>query len=315
MHFSDPILPRPTSQDYKRIRLALLDDLRRIPLLREYVEAINSTEAVHGAMTFHNTEAWHAIGEQLLAAVHLFSKGNSTWHSWVADMTTLDGDDEAAVIAAWMCLRATPCLWSTAIEQIAVEQPMPPCTVTKDTCPWPEGLFISRETCRGTILEGRQLETNWILVKPLDAELVVLYDVVDTTSQLTEVVHLKVPYGDTVEDDSLHLFRMLAFMQSSYVGQQRRYASRPVLRRSNNHELVAKATIKVELLRRVRPSNTYTEGEHRDVAHDYQWWVRGHYRNQACGPNYSERRLMYIHPHLAGPDDKPILQKVYKVVR
>ena len=36
----------------------------------------------------------------------------------------------------------------------------------------------------------------------------------------------------------------------------------------------------------------------------HQWWVRGHWRQQACGPKRAERRPVYIEPHVAGPADK-----------
>jgi hypothetical protein len=37
-----------------------------------------------------------------------------------------------------------------------------------------------------------------------------------------------------------------------------------------------------------------------------QWLVRGHWRNQACGPHLSERRPTWIQPHWKGPEDAPI---------
>lgn len=37
-----------------------------------------------------------------------------------------------------------------------------------------------------------------------------------------------------------------------------------------------------------------------------QWWVRGHWRQQAYGPGWSLRRPIFIDPHLSGPADKPV---------
>lgn len=41
--------------------------------------------------------------------------------------------------------------------------------------------------------------------------------------------------------------------------------------------------------------------------------VRGHWRHQACGPNHSQRRLVWIDQHLRGPDAAPIqgTERVY----
>lgn len=48
-----------------------------------------------------------------------------------------------------------------------------------------------------------------------------------------------------------------------------------------------------------------------------QWVVRGHWRNVACGPARTERRLRFIHPYIAGPDGLPLRtqRKVFAVVR
>jgi len=46
--------------------------------------------------------------------------------------------------------------------------------------------------------------------------------------------------------------------------------------------------------------------------------VNGHWRNQACGPKQSERRLLYINPYIKGPDDAPMQAPkpvVYRVAR
>lgn len=37
-----------------------------------------------------------------------------------------------------------------------------------------------------------------------------------------------------------------------------------------------------------------------------RWWVRGHWRQQACGPNRSLRKPIYIEPHTAGAADAPV---------
>lgn len=51
-------------------------------------------------------------------------------------------------------------------------------------------------------------------------------------------------------------------------------------------------------------SNAGTAASRRE--HDFRWWVRGHWRLQVCGPDNSERRLIYVEPHTKGPADKPL---------
>lgn len=46
----------------------------------------------------------------------------------------------------------------------------------------------------------------------------------------------------------------------------------------------------------------------------HRWIVKGHWRNQACGPGRKDHRRIYVPPHVKGPVDAPLLQrdKVYK---
>lgn len=48
-----------------------------------------------------------------------------------------------------------------------------------------------------------------------------------------------------------------------------------------------------------------------------RWTVDGHWRQQACGPNFTERRLTFVHPYVKGPADKPLRtrEKIYAADR
>lgn len=52
-----------------------------------------------------------------------------------------------------------------------------------------------------------------------------------------------------------------------------------------------------------------------DSTYRHRWVVRGHWRSQPCGPQRSERRAVYIAPHIKGPDGAPLLhgEKVHVV--
>lgn len=61
-----------------------------------------------------------------------------------------------------------------------------------------------------------------------------------------------------------------------------------------------------------------TDTEHHDVEWSCRWVVRGHWKNQPCGPKHGDRKLIYVLPFVKGPDDKPLnTQKtiVYEVNR
>lgn len=64
------------------------------------------------------------------------------------------------------------------------------------------------------------------------------------------------------------------------------------------------------------PDAEYESTTHRELS--CRFGVEGHWRNQAHGPGFSQRRLTWIGPYIKGPDDKPFrapVKKVYRVDR
>jgi hypothetical protein len=91
------------------------------------------------------------------------------------------------------------------------------------------------------------------------------------------------------------------------------------------HKLKSQPQLRIVALRqtsratryRCAPSNN-NESVRRE--HEYQWVVSGHWRQQACGRDHADRKLIYIYPFVKGPADKPLKRvpqwaKVYVVRR
>lgn len=58
-----------------------------------------------------------------------------------------------------------------------------------------------------------------------------------------------------------------------------------------------------------RPTNVrYLPSAHR-IEHDHRWTVTGHWRNQACGPEHSLRKRIWVDDYVAGPEDKPLIRR------
>ena len=57
----------------------------------------------------------------------------------------------------------------------------------------------------------------------------------------------------------------------------------------------------------------YVSGERRKKP-VCQWIVRGHWRNQACGPSLTERKRTWIEPYWKGPEREPILSREHVLV-
>ena len=70
----------------------------------------------------------------------------------------------------------------------------------------------------------------------------------------------------------------------------------------------------IELRRPVRLPHD-TPGRTSDRQFSRRWWVGGHWRQQACGPNHSERRPKWIAPYIKGPQDKPLTTERVNVWR
>ena len=70
-------------------------------------------------------------------------------------------------------------------------------------------------------------------------------------------------------------------------------------------------TVSVVQLRASKNDATKGKG---DVDYQHRWMVRGHHRAQWY-PSTQTHKVIWIAPHMKGPEDKPILQKVYAVTR
>ena len=56
---------------------------------------------------------------------------------------------------------------------------------------------------------------------------------------------------------------------------------------------------------RAQPAASEAAPGREQPVYRHRWWVEGHWRQQACGPNHSERRPIFIPPHVKGPDGMP----------
>jgi len=72
----------------------------------------------------------------------------------------------------------------------------------------------------------------------------------------------------------------------------------------------------VNLAARHRAVSEGSGGSQSQREYTRRWMVEGHWRQQACGPQWSQHRPTYIAPHIKGPEDKPlVLRDTVKVWR
>lgn len=110
-----------------------------------------------------------------------------------------------------------------------------------------------------------------------------------------------------------YMHALFLLLNQTVVDIQEEEPNRATRRRMLRKGLPQKVT--VIALRRHANANRQ-EGESL-VEWSHRWIVRGHWRWQACGPNRSERRRIWIAPFVKGPEDKELIvtDKVYSLER
>ena len=100
---------------------------------------------------------------------------------------------------------------------------------------------------------------------------------------------------------------VFAVAQSPFIAETAERADRATRRRADRAAPNAPAPDSIRVLRlRRRPSTaTSAGGDRASLSHRFP--VRGHWRNQACGPARSERRPTYVAPYIKGPVDAPLV--------
>src|SRR6185295_4605725 len=91
------------------------------------------------------------------------------------------------------------------------------------------------------------------------------------------------------------MLAFFVFIAQRILAASSKPAERGVRRRLERQGWVHEPTIRVVQLRRAEHHHRDSDGG-TPVAWSCQWVVRGHWRQQACGPNFSERRPVFVLP-------------------
>lgn len=113
------------------------------------------------------------------------------------------------------------------------------------------------------------------------------------------------------------VLKELAFIASPFVDSNPRRLPKPMqneARRAGVPRAEVKKAIHTVTLRRLRQEPSKANEEAQAIEYHHHWWVSGHYRAQWC-PSVKGHKVIWIGPHIRGPRDKPLLEKIYAVVR
>lgn len=313
-------LPMPPPEDFDRVRQGVRDYVTGHPFCSEYVR-VRDAHAARGE-GFRNTEAWHALGERLQAALMTAFANSDDAQGRI----TADVDQAYALgLGMWM-LRATPYLWRTDIFQIANAAPLPKHTISRGVLPYPL-MFWSLETAYGNAADTSEEprgDFNWMFVMLAQDQIAVVWD----ETRPPDSIHIRtggIPFGaawpnDVPEDERPGIgfvLKLCAFLSSPLIdtgGTRLSRADRRRLARSGRPLQEQEEPIHVVKLRRPEHHDAGDHDGQGDVTWRHQWWVTGHYRAQWY-PSLDAHKVIWIAPHLKGPDGKPILEKLYDVAR
>ena len=313
-------------------RAAMADKLGRHPIYRQYIRHLD--RGLTGGSP-RNREPWHALGERLYAMWLCANAGLSGSGIRLKMMTGGDdpltaheGVEDEEHVAFGMSLTmagAMPYLWSDAMERTADSAPLPTHVVSRELLPMPV-MFWSREVAYGTA----EWETNWLMLMHAGEQVRIVGDVVNLETREMVIQIGGIPYGWTWPDQFQaalgdaeiegigRILRRCAFLNSPYVGTDKFPIPRPrrrEMRRLGIDEREIEEQISVVTLRRaVTHTGSSPTDEHGGITWRHHWWVSGHYRAQWY-PGEQAHKVIWVAPHLKGPRDKPLLEKVYAVVR
>lgn len=306
----------PSLAERRAVTAPIIEKWRDHPLVQDRVRESSSAVATRTAIAPAVTTPAQVVGEMGIWAVALAAASENP------SMVEAKGGEEhiAAGCArlAYLIDRATPYLWLNTILAEAMRSQVPRHIVSRNLLPTPICWFTretSDEPLPGISRDG------WILVDQGDALEVTDIGNRDEDRKLW-IKRSIIKYGSRYPDDfgeQAHAvgqwLAAFAFLNSPYVGAERVRVSRPARRALTRYGSEDDPEVRFVALRSPVPES----GERplptgKQTTYSRRWFVRGHIRAQWY-PSEESHKLIWIAPYIKGPEDKPLLNTIYKVAR
>jgi hypothetical protein len=122
---------------------------------------------------------------------------------------------------------------------------------------------------------------------------------------------LDTPVASRVDDGGLAPLAFLGaawlLMQQHRIVETRTITTTQAASTSTEPDERAPSTVSLIELRRIAdPGATHADSTGSGRRYTKKWWVDGHWRQQACGPNRALRKPIWISPYIKGPEDAPL---------
>jgi len=318
--------PAQTPEQLKEASERLMDKLHVNPILLRYIAHIKGSHS-------QNTLPEHAIGERLYAMLTCCLAARGDVEILAPQYRDLKGDEatdifyrRTAMGVAIMMARAMVYLWTDKMEKLADAAPLPPHTTSRTLLPMPL-MFWSRET-RYVFPDafGREAANNWICLIHHTEQVFILSDLSYHDTQITKLAISHMKYGGVWPNDYDNsnelaiILKRCAFLNSPFVVTDSRrmtHTARRQLERDHGvpREACNEEECHVIALRRLKFKSPPKPGaQPSGVEWKHHWWVSAHYRAQWM-PSEQAHKVIWIEPFLKGDLSKPLLEKVYAVVR
>ncbi len=257
---------------------------------------------------------WLALGEQL------FMAGEVLYYEEAQDSLPLD----VRITLAETIIHAQTYFWQEKPLFTAKEMPVPRHTFSARSLPY-SSMFWSFPSDR-VATDEYHWSRGFLLMQMGDA-LHIWFNLYKEP-QGSPTLAIQILKGGSIFPDAFqetpafligatYICQLLAFLNSPYIvkteSQPDRSTRRAVARNltyADNPRGVTVVTLRSPTI--VKEESDRKSEETRTWLH--QWWVRGHIRAQWY-PSRQGHQLMWIAPHLKGPDGLPILVKTYSVSR
>jgi hypothetical protein len=313
---TDPINAGP---DVEAKCYRLMRAIERNPVYRQYIARIDRTDRSI------NDEPWHAIGERYYAAWQCLMSAQSGGAIPLYGLAPGAPRRDTLYGLAHSILGAVPYLWSDKMEKLADAAPLPKHVTSYSVMPHPF-MFWSRESRYSTA----QGSNNWLALFYTGNRIIVLGDFSDDLDEdktkppklalMSDTVNLGKTWPTDYNGDKQIgiILKRCAFLNSPYIdsaqGRLPRHQRRQLERIDASREEVDVQINVVTLRHRVVKPEHQVKPPDEGVDWKHKWWVSGHYRAQWY-PSEKSHKVIWIAPFLKGPEDAPLLEKIYTVVR
>jgi hypothetical protein len=299
---------RMSQEEIDEAHQIIIETVKACPAFRRFAPKYK-----HGNKIAH---PWEAIGHRMWAAM-LCLLGAQGKMKVIGTMP--DSNAHMMTMIAGLLTDATVYLWLPQIEKIANAAPLPKHVLSRTILSSPVMFWSVAEPNTGT---------GWTALIHATTDVIVIGEGVDETGEACLGVSA-VHYGETWPNDFINhadqleigmILKRCAFLNSPFVMTDRHKMPRHVRRQAERagqdlreYEDEPVHVVKLRRLQMHKPQHG-AQQQHTGVEWKHHWWVNAFYRAQWY-PSEQAHRVIWIAPFLKGDFSKPLLEKVYAVMR